>query len=345
MAKIESHSYYEGPADNEKGARLLDIHIKVDCYAEVTYILELIRSNYWQSDLMPKPTEPVLSNEEVAANRAAFQQPEIVPAPKTDLQVAPVPTPTEPPRIVWAPPTVPTEPVPEKVHVSPEVERQDLIDSVVFLFEEDCKGIKNIESAVKVWRDHAGAIKKLQEPDKLKCSNTIALRLAEVLGVEPMEAKEVLKAALTKKSEPLKESTISVPKAIQPSPVNVVLLPRAEARGTLERALPAVEAPAAPPEPETAIAPVPTAASVSEAVDGVLGALASEPKPLLGLAVKHACTQLKTDQGVHAKMVEELLVSMIGKHPVLEVSPEDIHKITRGAAMKLYAGAAKTKLL
>lgn len=223
---------------------------------------------------------------------------------KTEVTPASQPAVPEPAPVV----EVPTPP-PAKVQVSAEVESPKLVNDVLFLFEEDCKKIVDMPSAIKVWKDHAGAIKKLAEPDKSRGSNTLALRLAEVLNVEPEEAKELFRAAMSgKKAE-----------AAQPSPAPVE----------------------APPAPVAA----PVAAAASEAGNAVLDALAAESKPILGLAVKHACTQLKTEQGVSAKMVEDLLVSLIGKHPALNVTPEDIYKITRQSTMKLYAGAAKTKLL
>lgn len=223
------------------------------------------------------------------------------PPVKTEVAPAPQPAASEPAPVVEAP-VVP----PAKVQVSPEVESPKLVNDVLFLFEEDCKKIVDMPSALKVWKDHAGAIKKLAEPDRLRGSNTLALRLAEVLNVEPEEAKELFRAAMSgKKAE-----------AVQPAPT-----------------------------PVEATAAAPVANAPSEAANGVLTALAAEPKPILGLAVKHACTQLKTEQGVSAQLVEDLLLSLIGKHPALNVTPEEIYKITRQSTMKLYAGAAKTKLL
>ena len=231
-------------------------------------------------------------------NERGIEQPETTPQPTVPEPAPVVETPVAPPA---------------KVQVSAEVESPKLVNDVLFLFEEDCTKIKTMQDALKVWKDHAGAIKKLAEPDKLRGSNTLALRLSEVLNVEPEEAKELFRAAMSGKKV---EAVQSAPEPVA-APAAVVGAPVAS----------------------------PVANAPSEAANGVLEALAAEPKPILGLAVKHACTQLKTEQGVSAQMVEDLLVSMIGKHPALNVTPEEIYKITRQSTMKLYAGAAKTKLL
>lgn len=280
----EHRSHHTGLAPG----RTADFEVVVDSYEEYQQLVDYIQQFNYQNATVETVSTP----------------------PQVTLAVVPAPQPTvpEPAPVVEAP-----APPPAKVQVSPEVESPKLANDVLFLFEEDCKKIKDMPSALKVWKDHAGAIKKLAEPDKLRGSNTLALRLSEVLNVEPEEAKELFRAAMSGKKV----------EAVQPSPEPV----------------------AAPAAVVGAPVASPVANAPSEAANGVLEALAAEPKPILGLAVKHACTQLKTEQGVSAQMVEDLLVSMIGKHPALNVTPEEIYKITRQSTMKLYAGAAKTKLL
>lgn len=314
---------YRNHHDNLRPKYTADFEMVVDSYEEYQELIDYIQKfNYRNATVETVSTQPQATiNPVVAAQNMAevFKQTLLqatddrqVPLfkPENIITYPPAPQPAVPePAPVVETPVAP----PAKVQVSPEVESPKLVNDVLFLFEEDCKKIKDMPSALKVWKDHAGAIKKLAEPDKLRGSNTLALRLAEVLNVEPEEAKELFRAAMSGKKV----------EAVQPAPEPVV-------------------APAA-----VVVAPVasPVANAPSEAANGVLEALAAEPKPILGLAVKHACTQLKTEQGVSAQMVEDLLVSMIGKHPALNVTPEEIYKITRQSTMKLYAGAAKTKLL
>lgn len=309
--------------------RTADFEVVVDSYKEYQELVDYIQQfNYRDATVETVSTQPQVTINPVAAaqNMAEvfkqtllqatderqvplFKPENIITYPPVKLEVVPAPLPAvpEPAPVVEAPAP------PVKVQVSAEVESTKLVNDVLFLFEEDCTKIKTMQDALKVWKDHAGAIKKLAEPDKLRGSNTLALRLAEVLNVEPEEAKELFRAAMSGKKV---EAVQSAPEPVA-APAAVVGAPVAS----------------------------PVANAPSEAANGVLEALAAEPKPILGLAVKHACTQLKTEQGVSAQMVEDLLVSMIGKHPALNVTPEEIYKITRQSTMKLYAGAAKTKLL
>ena len=318
----EHRSHHTGLAPG----RTADFEIVVDSYEEYQELIDYIQKfNYRNATVETVSTQPQATiNPVVAAQNMAevfkqtllqatddrqvplFKPENIITYPPVKPEVVPAPLP-EPAPVVEVPAP------PAKVQVSPEVESPKLINDVLFLFEEDCKKIKDMPSALKVWKDHAGAIKKLAEPDKLRGSNTLALRLSEVLNVEPEEAKELFRAAMSGKKV---EAVQSAPEPVA-APAAVVGAPVAS----------------------------PVANAPSEAANGVLEALAAEPKPILGLAVKHACTQLKTEQGVSAQMVEDLLVSMIGKHPALNVTPEEIYKITRQSTMKLYAGAAKTKLL
>jgi len=325
MAKIISHTFFSGHGDT-----ILDLHLSVANYDEAKYLMDCLLNCNWADSLptpVPEAAPQVTINPSVDPKNTAevfkqtllqatderqvplFKPENIITYPPVKLEVVPAPLPAvpEPAPVVEAPAP------PVKVQVSPEVESPKLVNDVLFLFEEDCTKIKTMQDALKVWKDHAGAIKKLAEPDKLRGSNTLALRLAEVLNVEPEEAKELFRAAMSGKKV---EAVQSAPEPVA-APAAVVGAPVAS----------------------------PVANAPSEAANGVLEALAAEPKPILGLAVKHACTQLKTEQGVSAQMVEDLLVSMIGKHPALNVTPEEIYKITRQSTMKLYAGAAKTKLL
>lgn len=318
----EHRSHHTGLAPG----RTADFEVVVDSYEEYQELIDYIQKfNYRNATVETVSTQPQVTLADVRSTAEVFKQtllqatderqvplfkPEnIITYPPVKLEVVPAPQPAvpEPAPVVEAPAP------PVKVQVSPEVESPKLVNDVLFLFEEDCTKIKTMQDALKVWKDHAGAIKKLAEPDKLRGSNTLALRLAEVLNVEPEEAKELFRAAMSGKKV---EAVQSAPEPVA-APAAVVGAPVAS----------------------------PVANAPSEAANGVLEALAAEPKPILGLAVKHACTQLKTEQGVSAQMVEDLLVSMIGKHPALNVTPEEIYKITRQSTMKLYAGAAKTKLL
>ena len=315
----EHRSHHTGLAPG----RTADFEVVVDSYEEYQELIDYIQKfNYRNATVETVSTQPQATiNPVVAAQNMAevfkqtllqatddrqvplFKPENIITYPPVKPEVVPAPRP-EPAPVVEAPAP------PVKVQVSAEVESPKLVNDVLFLFEEDCKKIKNMQDALKVWKDHAGAIKKLAEPDKLRGSNTLALRLAEVLNVEPEEAKELFRAAMSNKKAEASQEPVAAPAAPVSTPV----------------ASPVANAP-------------------SEAGNKVLEALATEAKPVLGLAIKHACTQLKTEQGVSARMVEELLVSLIGKHPALNVTPEEIYKITRQSTMKLYAGAAKTKLL
>jgi hypothetical protein len=310
-------SEYRTHHDSHNPKKTVSIEVVVDSYEEYTDLFDYIRKfNYRAApqdltvtinpSVNPQNIAEVFKTEllqQTDERQVPLFKPEniVTYAPVVQQVAAP-----EPPPVVVAPPVV----VPPKVHVAPEVDSPKLVNDVLFLFEEDCKKIKTMQDALKVWKDHAGAIKKLAEPDKLRGSNTLAFRLAEVLNVEPEEAKELFRAAMSGKKAEAPQEPVAAPAV----PVN---------------------APVASP----------VANAPSEAANSVLEALAGEPKPMLGLAVKHACTHLKTEQGVSAQMVEDLLVSMIGKHPALNVTPEEIYKITRQSTMKLYAGAAKTKLL
>lgn len=323
---------YRNHHDNLRPKYTADLEMVVDSYEEYQQLVEYVQKFNNRNCTVETPEQPTVTiNPSVDPQNLAeiFKQTLLqatddrqVPLfkPEHIVTYAPVQA-----AAVVAPPTVPeptlVQPVaqvvgvpPAKVEVSPEVESPKLVNDVLFLFEEDCKKIKDMASAIKVWKDHAGAIKKLGDTDKLRGSNTLALRLAEVLNVEPEEAKELFRAAMAnKKSEPAKQEPVAeAPKTVEAAPV-------------LAKPL--------------------LSDDTAEDARKVLEALSKEPKPVLGLAVKHACTQLKTEQGVSAKMVEDLLVSLIGKHPTLNVTPEEIYKITRQSAMKLYAGAAKTKLL
>jgi len=319
-----SFNEFRSHHDNLSSKRTVDFEVEVDSYEEYKELVDYIQKfNYRPvTEVVTMPLVDPRSVAEVFKEKLLQQtDDQQVPLfkPENIVTYAPV-APDAVAQIVTLvadlvkpepPPTVETPPAaPAKVEVAPEVDSPKLINDVLFLFEEDCKKIKNMQDALKVWKDHAGAIKKLAEPDKLRGSNTLALRLAEVLRVEPEEAKELFRAAMSNKKAEASQEPVAAPAAPTPAPV----------------ASPVANAP-------------------SEAGNKVLEALATEAKPMLGLAIKHACTQLKTEQGVSARMVEELLVSLIGKHPALNVTPEEIYKITRQSTMKLYAGAAKTKLL
>ncbi len=287
----EHRSHHTGLAPG----RTADFEVVVDSYEEYQELIDYIQKfNYRNATVETVSTQPQVTLADVRSTAEVFKQTLLqatddrqVPLfkPENIITYAPVATPDaaqpvvsltlqpEPETHAPASLTAATKelletPARPKVQVSAEVESPKLINDVLFLFEEDCKKIKDMPSALKVWKDHAGAIKKLAEPDKLRGSNTLALRLSEVLNVEPEEAKELFRAAMSGKKV----------EAVQPPPEPV--------------AAPAV----------VVGAPIasPVANAPSEAANGVLEALAAEPKPILGLAVKHACTQLKTEQGVSA---------------------------------------------
>lgn len=198
------------------------------------------------------------------------------------------------------------EKVTKQPEAPPPVVEDDTNSLTVEVFEMACDQVSKLEDAVQCWFDHAGAIKKLSDPAKRRCSTTLALRLSNIIGIEPMEAQELIKAAVNKEHARRK----------------------------------ALRAPEEPKAPETAPTPVQPPQGDTEAF---LKRLGGDPKPVLGIAVKYACEALAKNGEVTADTVEKFLVALVGKHPVID-SVEAIQKITQTGKMKLYAGAAKVKL-
>lgn len=189
---------------------------------------------------------------------------------------------------------------------SPVVE-DDTDSLTVQVFEMSCSQVTDLKDAVQCWFDHAGAIKKLSDTAKRRCSTTLALCLSRAAGIEPMEAQELIKAEVSKEQARRK----------------------------------ALRAPEEPKAPETA----PTLVLPPQGdVAAFLKRLGGDPKPVLGIAVKYACEALAKNGEVTADSVEKFLVALVGKHPVID-SVEAIQKITQTGKMKLYAGAAKVKLV
>ena len=185
---------------------------------------------------------------------------------------------------------------------------EDDTDSLtVQVFEMACSQVNTLEAAVQCWFDHAGAIKKLSDVAKRRCSTSLAMALSNATGVEPMEAQELIKAGVAK--EQTRRKALLSPKeseVVQAASVTVQA-PQGDAAAFLKR-------------------------------------LESDPKPALGITVKYACEALAKNGEVTAASVEAFLVSLVGKHPTLD-SVEAIQKITQTGKMKLYAGAAKVKLV
>lgn len=297
MAKVTGYNYSEHITVGDS-IRELHVYLDVPDVSEVARIVANIKS-------MLAPPTPVPTLQVV---------PEVPPV-APEQPTAPPPVPTKEVVVMYQPPA--KQATPAEPPVSPEVDRTDLSEQVVFLFEEDCKGVKTVQDATQVWHAHAGAIRKLQEPYKQRCSNTLSMRLAESMNIEPTEAKELIKAAL---SRPKTEAAPKVPltqvrQEFTESPKEPLQKP--------------VEAPSG-------------AGSIPGDVE-FFASLAKEPKVILGAAVKVACAQLKEGDSVSASLVEKFLVSLVGKHPML-TSADEITAITRSSRMKLYASAAKTKL-
>lgn len=177
-------------------------------------------------------------------------------------------------------------------------------DAAIAAFDAACDTVHNVDDAVRVWFEQAASIKKLSEPSKRRCSTTLSLRLSNQIGVEPMEAQELIKAGVVKAQ--------LAKKHVQTKPA---------------------------PDPVTK-----PASDTSGVQEDFLRRLAADKQPSLGIAVKIACQVLAKNGEVSYVDVEQLLCESVGKHPAIE-SVDAVLKITQTSKMKLYAGAAKVKLV
>jgi hypothetical protein len=87
------------------------------------------------------------------------------------------------------------------------------------------------------------------------------------------------------------------------------------------------------------------AASVSSQASAFLDRLAKDQKPVMGTAIKFACETVANEKKeVTAKLVEDFLVDLVGKHPAL-TSAQEIRDLVSSNRFKLFAAAAKTKVV
>ena len=87
------------------------------------------------------------------------------------------------------------------------------------------------------------------------------------------------------------------------------------------------------------------AKAANSAGNAFIERLAKDPKPVMGTAIKFACEAVANPQKeVTAKLVEDFLVDLVGKHPVL-TSAQEIRDLVSSSRFKLFAAAAKTKVV
>lgn len=334
---IQDYCYTEvtsSPTQDTETARQLSIQIRVTTRAEygrvlreIERILNVTAAPQGQSKQL---SLPITTAEQLIGKEPSEEGKQVLAAVAAAVEAAP---PSEPPA-PWEPEESPetktivttvsalekTKAAIEAVLATPELNKAPdtevtLVaepaqsadtspeDLAVSTFELSAGQVRTVEDAVGVWFDHAGLIKKLSDASKQRCSTTLSLALSNSLGVEPMEAQELIRAGVAK-AQAAKKAVAAAKEAVVAKQV----------------------------------------AAVSEKAESFLKALVADKQPSLGIAVKLACQALATSGEVSALEVEKFLCSLIGKHPALE-SEESITKITQTSKMKLYAGAAKVKLV
>lgn len=190
----------------------------------------------------------------------------------------------------------------------PEIapEDREAEDEMAFgVFEDSLKGVNDPSSAVRVWLESQELFKR-HPSIRDRARLVIAGHLAKAMNITPVEAGDKIKELLVERQR-LMQGSAPVPTSPAPTPEPVVQ-----------------------EDPKAA---------------GFLKALTDDPAPKLGTAVKLACMAKANDaREVTRDLVQDFLLGMVGKHPLL-TSADEIRAVLTSTRFPLFAAAGKVKVV
>lgn len=198
---------------------------------------------------------------------------------------------------------------PKPAEIAPEDREAE--DEMAFgVFEDSLQGVNEPSSAVRVWLESQDLFKR-HPAIRDRARLVIAGHLAKVMNITPVEAGDKIKELLVERQRMMQGVGSSY---IAAAP-----------------GVPNVEAAAAVQED-------PKAASF-------LKSLTDDPAPKLGTAVKLACMAKANDaREVTRDLVQDFLLGMVGKHPLL-TSADEIRAVLTSTRFPLFAAAGKVKVV
>jgi len=184
-------------------------------------------------------------------------------------------------------------------------EDREAEDEMAFgVFEDSLQGVNEPSSAVRVWLESQDLFKR-HPAIRDRARLVIAGHLAKAMNITPVEAGDKIKELLVERQRLMQGSA--------PVPTSPVVTPAAPAE-----------------DPKAA---------------GFLKALADDPAPKLGTAVKLACMAKANDaREVTRDLVQDFLLGMVGKHPLL-TSADEIRAVLTSTRFPLFAAAGKVKVV
>jgi len=221
-----------------------------------------------------------------------------------ELPVTPVAAPVVPPEDDFKVDMGGRLDAPKPAEIAPEDREAE--DEMAFgVFEDSLREVVDPPSAVRIWLESQDLFKR-HPSIRDRARLVIAGHLAKAMNITPVEAGDKIKELLVERQRMMQ--------GVGSSYI------------------------ASPPVVEAAVQDDPKAASF-------LKSLTDDPAPKLGTAVKLACMAKANDaREVTRDLVQDFLLSMVGRHPLL-TSADEIRAVLTSTRFPLFAAAGKVKVV